>query len=205
VGSTHLQYASGCFAKTHADQRFIGTYFLILAYSAKPIVPSASPATEAPQLKKFRKKVEGRILRTIKKGRHFCLQVARPIAILLCLDQQKLKQVCCYNLRLLKVFEKENGMSAPKILEIRPLKDYKIWIKFDDGKAGEVDLSHLAGQGVFALWKDNENFKKVSVENGRSLVWADEIDIDADSLYLKLTGKSPEELFPALKEESSYA
>jgi hypothetical protein len=105
----------------------------------------------------------------------------------------------------LKVFEKENGMSAPKILEIRPLKDYKIWIKFDDGKAGEVDLSHLAGQGVFALWKDNENFKKVSVENGRSLVWADEIDIDADSLYLKLTGKSPEELFPALKEESSYA
>ena len=96
-------------------------------------------------------------------------------------------------------------MSVPKILETRPLDGYKIWLKFDDGIAGEVDLSHLAGKGVFALWSHYENFKKVSIGNGRSLVWSDEIDIDADSLYLKLTGKKPEELFPALREESTYA
>jgi len=96
-------------------------------------------------------------------------------------------------------------MSTPKILETRPLDGYKIWLRFDDGIAGEVDLSHLAGKGVFAFWKIYENFKKVSTENGRSLSWSDEIDIDADSLYLKLTGKKPEELFPALKEESAYA
>jgi len=96
-------------------------------------------------------------------------------------------------------------MSAPKILEMRPLDGYKIWLKFADGVTGEVDLSHLAGKGVFTFWNDNENFKKVSVENGRSLTWSDDIDIDADTLYLKLTGKKPEELFPALKEESTYA
>ena len=49
------------------------------------------------------------------------------------------------------------------------------------------------------------NFKEVSIENGRSLIWSDEIDLDADSLYLKLTGKKPEELFPALKEEPAHA
>jgi len=96
-------------------------------------------------------------------------------------------------------------MPIPKILEARPLDDYKIWLKFDNGIEGDVDLSHLAGKGVFALWNDYENFRKVSVENNRSLIWSDEIDIDADSLYLKLTGKKPEELFPALKEESTYA
>ena len=96
-------------------------------------------------------------------------------------------------------------MSTPKILETRSLDDYKIWLKFDDDTSGEVDLSHLAGKGVFALWNNYENFKKVSIEKGRSLIWSDEIDIDADSLYLKLTGKKPEELFPALKEESTYA
>ena len=96
-------------------------------------------------------------------------------------------------------------MPIPKILEARPLHDYKIWLKFDNGSQGEVDLSHLAGKGVFVFWNNNENFRKVSVGNGRSLVWSDEIDIDADSLYLKLTGKKPEELFPALKEESTYA
>ena len=101
--------------------------------------------------------------------------------------------------------QKENLMSTPKILEARPLDGYKIWLKFNDGTAGEVDLSHLAGKGVFTFWNDYENFKNVSIENGRWLSWSDEIDLDADTLYLKLTGKKPEELFPALKEESTYA
>jgi len=96
-------------------------------------------------------------------------------------------------------------MPAPKILEARPLEAYKIHLKFADGLTGEVDLSHLAGKGVFALWNDAENFKKVSIEDGRRLAWSDEIDIDADSLYMKLTGKTPEELFPALKEDFSHA
>jgi hypothetical protein len=96
-------------------------------------------------------------------------------------------------------------MLTPKILEARPLDGYKIWLKFNNGTAGEVDLSHLAGKGVFTFWNDYENFKNVSIENGRWLSWSDEIDLDADTLYLKLTGKKPEELFPALKEESTYA
>ena len=96
-------------------------------------------------------------------------------------------------------------MPTPKILEARPLDNFKIWLKFNDGIAGEVDISHLAGKGVFAFWNNYENFKKFSIENGRWLSWSDEIDIDADTLYLKLTGKKPEEIFPSLKEESTYA
>jgi len=96
-------------------------------------------------------------------------------------------------------------MFTPKILEARPLNGYKIWLKFEDSVAGEVDLSHLAGKGVFEFWNKYENFREISIENGRSLAWSDEIDLDADALYLKLTGKKPEELFPALKEESTYA
>ncbi|MDI6770810.1 MAG: DUF2442 domain-containing protein [Anaerolineales bacterium] len=96
-------------------------------------------------------------------------------------------------------------MMIPRILVVRPLDNYRIWLKFADQSAGNVDLSHLAGKGVFASWNNYENFKKVTIENGRRLVWPDEIDIDADSLYLKLTGKTPEELFPALKEEYVHA
>jgi hypothetical protein len=96
-------------------------------------------------------------------------------------------------------------MYTPKILEARPLDDYKIWLKFSDLSAGNVDLSHLAGKGVFASWNKYENFKNITIENGRRLAWPDEIDIDADSLYLKLTGKTIEELFPAIKEEYAHA
>ena len=99
----------------------------------------------------------------------------------------------------------ENPMTTPRILEARPLDNYKIWLKFADNSAGNVDFSHLAGKGVFASWNKYENFRNVSIENGRRLVWPDEIDIDAVSLYLKLTGKTPDELFPALKEDHVHA
>jgi hypothetical protein len=92
-----------------------------------------------------------------------------------------------------------------KLVEAQPLSGYKLWLKFEDGTAGVVDLSRLAGKGVFEAWKEYGNFKIVSIHNGRWLEWAGEIDIDADSLYLKLTGKKPEDLFPALKEDPNYA
>jgi len=89
-------------------------------------------------------------------------------------------------------------MFVAKLLEARPLDNYIIQLNFADGVSGEVDLSHLAGKGVFSFWDRYENFKNVAVINGRWLAWSDEIDLDADSLYLKLTGKIPEELFPVL-------
>lgn len=96
-------------------------------------------------------------------------------------------------------------MSTLKILEALPQDGYKIWLKFDDGTTGEADLSHLAGKGVFALWNDVKIFEKFSIENGRRLEWADEIDLDADSLYMKLTGKKPDDVFPTLKEDFANA
>jgi hypothetical protein len=96
-------------------------------------------------------------------------------------------------------------MFVPKIVEAQALENYIIQLKFADGVNGEVDLSHLAGQGVFTFWNQYENFRNVSVINGRWLSWSDELDIDADSLYLKITNKSPEDLFPLLKENPTYA
>ena len=35
-----------------------------------------------------------------------------------------------------------------KVIDVRALDDYRIWLRFDDGAQGEVDLSDLAGRGV---------------------------------------------------------
>lgn len=96
-------------------------------------------------------------------------------------------------------------MPTLKIMEAVPRDGYKIWLKFNDGTTGETDLSHLAGKGVFVLWNNAENFKQFTIENGRRLEWADEIDLDADALYMKLTGKKPEEVFATLKEDFANA
>jgi hypothetical protein len=88
-----------------------------------------------------------------------------------------------------------------KPIEVKPLPHYRLWIKYSDGVAGEVNLSHLVGKGVFAVWNDYSAFEKVHLGPGRSIAWSDEIDLCPDALYLKLTGKTPEELFPGLRNE----
>jgi hypothetical protein len=88
-----------------------------------------------------------------------------------------------------------------KPIEVKPLPNYHLWVKYSDGVAGEVNLSHLVGKGVFAAWNDYSAFEKVYLGPGRSIAWSDEIDLCPDALYLKLTGKTPEELFPNLRNE----
>jgi hypothetical protein len=88
---------------------------------------------------------------------------------------------------------------------VRALPRYRIYLEFSDGTKGEVDLSDLAGHGVFEVWNDYSFFEKVHVGDHREIKWDDEIELCADSLYLKVTGKSPEEFLPRLRREQPHA
>lgn len=71
-----------------------------------------------------------------------------------------------------------------KIVEVKALSGYRVWIRFDDGVEGEVDLSDLVGQGVFELWNDPEEFSKVFIDPEiHTLAWRDGIDLCPDTLY----------------------
>lgn len=78
---------------------------------------------------------------------------------------------------------------------VRPLPNYRVYLEFSDGAKGNVDLSDLAGKGVFEIWNDYACFEKVQIGDHREIKWNDDIELCADSLYLRLTGKTPEELF----------
>ena len=92
-----------------------------------------------------------------------------------------------------------------KPTRVQALPDYRIYLEFSDGTKGEVDLSDLAGKGVFQVWNDYDFFEAVHLGDQREIKWNDEIELSADSLYLKLMGKSPEELFPKLRREQPHA
>ena len=92
-----------------------------------------------------------------------------------------------------------------KITRVKVLKDYQLSVSFADGTRGVVDLSSLVGRGVFAAWEDFTEFRKVMVGETGELIWPSGLDLCPDALYLKLTGKKPEEEFPALQRELSYA
>lgn len=88
---------------------------------------------------------------------------------------------------------------------VRALSNYRIYLEYSDGEKGEVDLSDLAGKGVFGAWNKPGFFEKVLIGPHREIKWSDEIELCSDSLYLKLTGKTPEEVFPKLRHEQPHA
>jgi hypothetical protein len=92
-----------------------------------------------------------------------------------------------------------------KISEARPECDFRLFLRFDDGTAGTVDLSEFAGHGVFAAWNESGIFQQVRVTEQGAVEWPGEIDLCPDALYLRLTGKSPEDLFPSLARQSAHA
>ena len=92
-----------------------------------------------------------------------------------------------------------------KIIKVKVLQGYRLELAFDNGVSGVVDLSELVGKGVFALWRDLHVFEQVRIGSFGELVWGDQIDLCPDSLYLRVTGKKPEDVFPALRREAAYA
>jgi hypothetical protein len=92
-----------------------------------------------------------------------------------------------------------------KITNVKVSEGYVLDLTFDDGVAGRVDLSDLAGKGVFALWRDRDAFQALRIGSSGELVWSDQVDLCPDALYLRATGKKPEDLFPALRGEPSHA
>ena len=75
-------------------------------------------------------------------------------------------------------------------IEVEARDSHRLWLRYSDGAAGEVDLSRLAGKGVFAAWKEPGCFERVHIAPHRAIAWTDDLELCADALYLELTGKS---------------
>ena len=66
-----------------------------------------------------------------------------------------------------------------KIVACRPLPNYSVWIRFDDGLEVVVDLSDLVGKGVFSAWESIAYFNQVHINpQTDTLTWGDDIDLD---------------------------
>jgi hypothetical protein len=60
---------------------------------------------------------------------------------------------------------------------------YHVWLCFDDGLEGEVDLVDLVGKGVFEALESVDFFNQVRVDpRTDALTWGEGIDLDAFSL-----------------------
>lgn len=71
-----------------------------------------------------------------------------------------------------------------RIVEVEARRGYRVWVRFEDGVEGEVDLSDLAGRGVFRQWEEEGEFEKVYVDSETwTIAWPGGIDLAPDALY----------------------
>jgi hypothetical protein len=92
-----------------------------------------------------------------------------------------------------------------KIVEAIALSAFRLKLKFDNGESGIVDLSSLVGRGVFAAWQQPGVFEQVAITDVGAVEWPSEIDLCPDALYLQMSCKSIDEVFPALRNRFSHA
>ena len=92
-----------------------------------------------------------------------------------------------------------------KITEAHPLDHFRVSLRFDDGVFGVVDLSHLAGRGVFQSWLLESVFEQVSISPAGALQWPGDIDLCPDSLYLRLNEKTAAEILPLMGHSLTHA
>ncbi len=82
--------------------------------------------------------------------------------------------------------------------ELEVWEPFQIWVRFDDGVAGVVDLSDSASVGgIFAQWSDEGFWHSAHiVADTGAVAWGDdsEIDVCPLSLYLDVTGQTFEDL-----------
>lgn len=71
-----------------------------------------------------------------------------------------------------------------RVASVEPLANNRLRVTFTDGLVGDVDLSDLVGEGVFASLADPAEFAKVFVDSDtHTVAWPGEIDLCPDSLY----------------------
>ena len=87
---------------------------------------------------------------------------------------------------------------SPHVVELDVREKYTVWVRFDDGAAGEVDLSDSASTGgIFSAWSDEGLWRSAHiVPDTGAVAWGDstEVDICPISLYLEVTAKTFDDL-----------
>lgn len=79
----------------------------------------------------------------------------------------------------------------PKVVQVIPMKDYSVYVYFEDGKIVCYDVSHMLEKDVFRLLKNTDIFMNTCTVLNDTLAWDISmnrdnttcLDIDPDTLY----------------------
>ena len=76
------------------------------------------------------------------------------------------------------------------VVSARPVGGYRVWLQFEDGRSGTLDISKVVPfDGVFAPLSNPKYFRELSVynEGGGTIYWPNGADIDPEVLYSEVS------------------
>jgi Protein of unknown function (DUF2442) len=90
----------------------------------------------------------------------------------------------------------------PRIVEVKPLDGYRLWVRFHDGTAGTVDLSAELWGPMFEPLKDMELFAQATIHPElETITWPNGADLAPEFLYQqasqqRIAGGAPQSVRP---------
>ena len=74
-----------------------------------------------------------------------------------------------------------------RVTQCKASRDYRLWLKFDDGLEGSIFPGNLLEVRAFRAWRDVNQFCRVAVDPAAAtVVWDAGICLDPDILYQDL-------------------
>ncbi len=73
--------------------------------------------------------------------------------------------------------------SLIRVIEVRAMKDYRLWLRFSTGEEKWFDFTPLLSYPAFKPLADPRQFNNVSLDHGATIWNGGEIDIDPSYLY----------------------
>ena len=82
------------------------------------------------------------------------------------------------------------------IIEVKPLNNYQLYLKFEDNQEGIINLEEIIEfVGIFQTLKDLDFFKTVKINpDWGTIYWENGADLDPDVLYSLITNQSLNDL-----------
>jgi hypothetical protein len=72
----------------------------------------------------------------------------------------------------------------PRIKQVIPRDDYTLFVAFEDGKEGALDMKPFLDFGVFRKLRDLDEFKRVRIAFD-AIEWECGVDLDPEYVYEK--------------------
>jgi len=78
-------------------------------------------------------------------------------------------------------------MTPPHLIDARPVGGHRLWLRYDDGRQGEIDLADELSGPVFEPLRDLEFFRTFTINpDFHTLQWPNGADFAPEFLRAKL-------------------